>query len=127
VGTWLEALNEMGADPDEDDLDYDDQRYFGQMGGDDGSFNDDDDDDADPEVEEPVDHPPEKRKDPMEPLPDYNIPNYAEQENGDYLSRKRYLRNDKMRLDRFMELATITSTNMGDPAIDFPELHEIYS
>jgi hypothetical protein len=63
----------------------------------------------------------------MEPLPDYsNIPNY-EQENGEYLSRKRYLRNDKMRLDRFMELANITSINMGDPAIDFPELYEIYS
>jgi hypothetical protein len=36
VGTWIEALNAMGADPDEDDLDYDDQWYFDQMGGDDG-------------------------------------------------------------------------------------------
>jgi hypothetical protein len=62
----------------------------------------------------------------MEPLPDFNIPNYA-QENGEYLSTKRYLRNDKMRLARFMELANITSTSMGDQAIEFPELYEIYS
>jgi hypothetical protein len=25
VGTWIEALNAMGAVPDEDDLNYDDQ------------------------------------------------------------------------------------------------------
>jgi hypothetical protein len=53
-------------------------------------------------------------------------PNYA-QENGEYLSTKRYLRNDKMRLARFMELANITSTNIGDQAIEFPELYDIYS
>jgi hypothetical protein len=96
------------------------------MGEDDGPLDDDDDDGIDVEDKEPADHPPEKRKDPMEPLPDYNIPNYA-QENGEYLSTKRYLRNDKMRLARFMELANITSTNMGDQAIEFPELNEIYS
>jgi hypothetical protein len=27
----------------------------------------------------------------------------------------------------FMELADITSTNLDDPAIDFPELYETYS
>jgi hypothetical protein len=32
-----------------------------------------------------------------------------------------------MRLDRFMELANITSTNLDDHAIVFPELYEIYS
>jgi hypothetical protein len=31
-----------------------------------------------------------------------------------------------MRLARFMELANKTSTNMGDQAIEFPELYEIY-
>ncbi len=50
-----------------------------------------------------------------------------EQENGEYLSMKRYVRKDKMRLDRFMELANITSTNLGNPSIEFPELYEIYS
>jgi hypothetical protein len=96
------------------------------MGEDDGPLDDDDDDSTDVEDEEPADHPPEKRKDIMDPLPDYNIPNYA-QENGEYLSTKRYLRNDKMRLARFMELANITTTNLGDQAIEFPELYEIYS
>jgi hypothetical protein len=81
VGTWIEALYAMGAVPDEDDLNYDDQWYFDQMGGDDGQLDDDDDDGTGLEDEEPADHPPEKRKDPMEPLPDYNKPNYA-QENG---------------------------------------------
>jgi hypothetical protein len=129
VSTWIEALNAMGADPDEDELNYDDQWYYDQMGGDDGLLDDDDDDGTnleDEQPEEPAEDPPEKREDPMEPLPDYNIPNYR-QENGEYLSTKRYLRNDKMRLDRFMELADITSTNLDDPAIDFPELYEIYS
>jgi hypothetical protein len=126
VGTWIEALNAMRADPDKDDLNYDDQWYFDRMGEDDGPLDDNDYDSIDVEDEEPADHPPEKRKDPMEPLPDYNIPMYA-QENGEYLSTKRYLRNDKMRLVRFMELANITSTNMGDQAIEFPELYEIYS
>jgi hypothetical protein len=43
------------------------------------------------------------------------------------LSTKRYARIDKMRLDRFMKLANITSTNLDDPAIVFPELYEIYA
>ncbi len=34
---------------------------------------------------------------------------------------------DKTRLDRFMELASITSTNLDDDAIVFPELYESYS
>jgi hypothetical protein len=62
----------------------------------------------------------------MEPLPDHNIPDYR-QENGKYMSGKRYVRNDKMRLDRFMELANITSTNLDDHNIVFPELYEIYA
>jgi hypothetical protein len=62
----------------------------------------------------------------MDPLPDYSIPNYA-QEIGEYLSTKRYLRNDKMRHTRFVELANITSASLGDQAIEFPELYEIYS
>jgi hypothetical protein len=63
----------------------------------------------------------------MEPLPDHNIPDY-EQENGLYMSAsKRYVRNDKMRLDRFMELANITSTNLNDHDIVVPGLNEIYA
>jgi hypothetical protein len=62
----------------------------------------------------------------MEPLPDHNIPDYR-QENGKYMSGKRYVRNDKMRLDRFMELANITSTNLDDHNIVFPELNKIYA
>jgi hypothetical protein len=62
----------------------------------------------------------------MEPLPDHNIPGYR-QENGKYMSGKRYVRNDKMRLDRFMELANITSTNLDDHDNVFPELYEIYA
>jgi hypothetical protein len=46
---------------------------------------------------------------------------------GESMMSGRYLRIDKMRLDRFMELANITSTNLGNPAIEFPELCEIYS
>ena len=60
------------------------------------------------------------------PLPDHNIPDYP-QENGLYLSGKRYARNDRMRMDRFMELANITSTNQDEHDITFPELYEIYS
>jgi hypothetical protein len=44
-----------------------------------------------------------------------------------YLSGKSYVRYDKMRLDRFMELANITSSNLDDHDIVFPELYEIYS
>jgi hypothetical protein len=63
----------------------------------------------------------------MEPLPDHNIPDYR-QENGKYMSGKRYdVRNDKMRLDRFMELANITSTSLDDHDIVLPELYEIYA
>jgi hypothetical protein len=43
------------------------------------------------------------------------------------MSGKRYVRNDKMPLDRFMELANITCTNLDDHDIVFPELYEIYS
>jgi hypothetical protein len=43
------------------------------------------------------------------------------------MSGMRYVRNDKMRLDRFMELANITSTNLDDHVIVFPELYEIYA
>jgi hypothetical protein len=43
------------------------------------------------------------------------------------MSGKRYVRNDKMRLDRFMELANITSTNLDDHDNVFPELYEIYA
>jgi hypothetical protein len=32
-----------------------------------------------------------------------------------------------LNLYRFMELADNTSTNLDDPAIDFPELYETYS
>jgi hypothetical protein len=39
----------------------------------------------------------------------------------------RYLRNDKMRLDRFIELANITNTNPLEPCHRSPELYEIYS
>jgi hypothetical protein len=46
---------------------------------------------------------------------------------GVYLSGKSYVRYDKMRLDRFMELANITSSNLDDHDIVFPELYEIYS
>jgi hypothetical protein len=70
----------------------------------------------------------------MEPLPDHNIPDY-DQENGRCMSGKRYVRNDdsgkryvrndKMPLDRFMALANITSTNLDDHDIMFPELYEI--
>jgi hypothetical protein len=62
----------------------------------------------------------------MQTLPDHNIPDYA-QENGLYLSGKHYVRNDKMRLDRFMELANIASTNLDDQDIVMPELYEIYA
>jgi hypothetical protein len=58
----------------------------------------------------------------MQPLPDHNTPNYAL-----FLSTKRHVRTDKMRLDRFMELATVTSTrsnNLDGHAIVFPELWE---
>jgi hypothetical protein len=34
---------------------------------------------------------------------------------------------DKMRLDRFMELANIASTNLDDQDIVMPELYEIYA
>jgi hypothetical protein len=44
-----------------------------------------------------------------------------------YLSGKRYVRNNKMRLDRFMELSNITSTQLDDHDIVFPKLYEIYS
>jgi hypothetical protein len=88
VGTCIGALNAMGADPDEDDLNFDDQCYFDRMGENDGPLDDDDDDGIDVDDEEPADHPPEKRTDPMEPFPDYSIPNDA-QENGEYLSSKR--------------------------------------
>jgi hypothetical protein len=44
-----------------------------------------------------------------------------------YLSTKNYVRTDKMRLDRFMELAGIANSNQRNHAIEFPELYEIYS
>jgi hypothetical protein len=62
----------------------------------------------------------------MQTLLDHNIPDYA-QENGFYFSGKCHVRNDKMRLDRFMELANIASTNLDDQDIVFPELYEIYA
>ncbi len=69
---------------------------------------------------------PEMRNPNMQPLPDHNIPDY-EQDNGKYMSGMRYVQNDKMPLDRFMALANITSTNLGDHDIVFPELYEIYT
>jgi hypothetical protein len=58
----------------------------------------------------------------MKVLPKRNIADY-EQENGLYMSgTKRYVRNDKMRLDHFMELASMTSTNLDDHDIVFPDL-----
>jgi hypothetical protein len=62
----------------------------------------------------------------MPPLPDHNTPTHA-QENGAYLSTKRYVRTNKMRLDRFMELAKITSTNLNDHTTTLPELYEMCS
>jgi hypothetical protein len=67
---------------------------------------------------------PEARDPNMEPLPDHNIPDY-EQDNGlSYMSGKRYVRNGKMPLDRFTELA---STNLEDHDIVFLKLYEIYA
>jgi hypothetical protein len=43
------------------------------------------------------------------------------------MSGKRYVRNDKMPLDRFVVLANITSTNLDDHDIVFPELYEIHA
>jgi hypothetical protein len=95
-----------------------DDRYYHEMGG------DDQDSDEDEKTGEDL---PEMRVLNMEPLPDHNIPDY-EQENGLYMSGKRYVRSDKMPLDRFMELANITScTNLDDHDIVFPELYESYS
>jgi hypothetical protein len=84
---------------------------------------DEDDDNDDDTVDE---DPPDAGNLNMRP-PDYNTRTYA-QDNGAYLSKKRYIRTEKMRLDRFfMELANITGTNLEDHAILFPELYEIYS
>jgi hypothetical protein len=85
------------------------------MGGDDQESYEDENTDEDP---------PEMRDPSIEPLSDHNIPDY-DQENGKYMSGKRYVRNDKMPLDRFMALANITSTNLDDHDIVFPELYEI--
>jgi hypothetical protein len=60
----------------------------------------------------------------MQPLPDHSVHAYP-QESGEYLSIKRCARNDEMRLDRFMELANITITNLDDHAIVFLELNEM--
>jgi hypothetical protein len=96
--------------------------YFDQLGEDEEAADDDDDDDDDS-----YEDPPEYRDANMQPLPDHNIPTYP-QEDWRYLRTKRYLRNDKMRLDRFMELANISSTNLEeDPDIEFPELYQIYA
>jgi hypothetical protein len=43
------------------------------------------------------------------------------------VSAKRYVRNDRMHLDRFIEIVNTTNTNLDDHAIVFPELSEIYS
>jgi hypothetical protein len=48
------------------------------------------------------------------------------QENVKYFLNKRYVRKDKLSLERFMVLANITSTNTDDHDIEFPELYEIY-
>jgi hypothetical protein len=72
------------------------------------------------------DDPTEVRDPNLQPLPNHNILDYP-QENGRYLSTKCYVRTDKMRLDRFMELANIASTDLGDHTIVFSELYEIYS
>jgi hypothetical protein len=69
---------------------------------------------------------PEMRDPIMEPLPDHNIPDYG-QDNGKDMSGKRYVRNDKMPLDRFMALANITSTSPDDRDIVFPERYEIHT
>jgi hypothetical protein len=61
----------------------------------------------------------------MKPIPNHNIPNYA-QKNGLYLNSKRYVRNDKMRLDRFMEFANITRIDLDGHTIVFPDFYEIY-
>jgi hypothetical protein len=66
VGSWIEA---MGADLDENDLNYDDQWYFDRMGEDDGPLDDDDDDGTDVEDEESADHPPENVKIPWSHFP----------------------------------------------------------
>ena len=100
VSAWIAGLG--GTDPEPDDLaaDLANDRFFYNMGGDDVELGEDDDNSEDE---------PEVRDSNMQPLPDHNIPDYP-QENGLYLSGKRYVRNDKMRLDRFMELDNITST-----------------
>jgi hypothetical protein len=69
-----------------------------------------DEDPPDPNIEQP---------------PDHNIPDYN-QENGKDMSGKRYVWNDKMPLlDRSIALTNITSTNLDDHDIVFPELDEI--
>jgi hypothetical protein len=86
------------------------------IGGVDEEDEEDDDDEDPPEVRDPN----------MQPIPDHNRPDYS-QENSRYLSTKRYVGTDKMRLDRFMELANIASTDLGDHTIVLSELYEIYS
>jgi hypothetical protein len=112
---WLPSRQKrlVGRVQEPSDLaaDLEDDRYFNEMGGDDQELDEDE---------------PEMRSLNMEPLPDHNIPDYA-QENGKYMSGMRYVWNYKMPLDRFMALANITSTNLDDHDIVFPKLYEIYT
>jgi hypothetical protein len=112
VAAWLRIL------PGDEDSDDDDGDDGGDDGGDgDGDLGDDEDDEDPPEVQDLN----------MEPLPAENVPNYPQQQNAAYFRNKRYVRTDKLPLDRFMVLANIASDDTdAEPSIEFPELYEIY-
>jgi hypothetical protein len=118
VNAWLRALGDAAAEDDDSD-DDDDISSDNDNISDDDAEEEDDDDDAEDE------DPPETQDPNMQPLPEENDPNYP-QENVKYFLNKRYVRKDKLSLERFMVLANITSTNTDDHDIEFPELYEIY-
>jgi hypothetical protein len=88
---------------------------------DDVDDSDDDDDDSDDD-QGTADHPPELQPEPLLPLPETNVLNYA-QENGAYFLVKRYVRTDRVKLEVILNLVGAD----GDRNfIRIPELIEIY-